>query len=325
MKNWTLTKKIAMLLGMSWVLCLGSVALLLYRLSSIAEACILVLLATLLVVSIRVLRGINATLARAAGEISATARQISSAAAQVSSSSQGLAQGASESAAAVQQVSASLGEVGTRTHHNAEAANESARLMGDAQTTGGQVREAMDGMAVAVGEINDANGEIARVLRSIDDIAFQTNILALNAAVEAARAGESGAGFSIVADEVRNLAQRSAAAAKETAQLVERNGVSARCATDRMNAVRSTWAQSGNIRDQVKKMSDAIANGSAEQDRGLQEISRAVSQMDTATQQTAAHAEETASASEQLTAQASLLMSVAEEVFALAGTVRTSN
>ena len=269
------------------------------------------------------IRSMNRILEETAAQLRNGADQVASAAAQVSSASQSLAGGSSEQAAAIQEISASLNEINAKTHQNADAARASAELMGEAQKAGGKVREAMDGMAAAVGEIEEANGQIARVLRSIDEIAFQTNILALNAAVEAARAGEAGAGFAVVADEVRSLAQRCASAAKETAQFVEGNGSSAHATTERMDAVRATWGQSGSIRDQVKKLSDAIANDCAEQDRGLQQIFHAVSQMSNVTQQTAAQAQETASASQQLTAQAGVLTSTAEQVLALVGASRT--
>jgi methyl-accepting chemotaxis protein len=263
-------------------------------------------------------------LKQAASQLQDGAAQVVSAVAQVSSAGQSLAQGSSEQAASIQEISASLNEINAKTHQNADAAREAAQLMRDAQKAGGKVREAMDGMAAAVGEIHEANGQIARVLRSIDEIAFQTNILALNAAVEAARAGEAGAGFAVVADEVRNLAQRCATAAKETAQFVEGNGTSAHATTERMDAVRASWGQSGNIRDRVKNLSDAIASDCAEQDRGLQEIFRAVSQINNVTQQTAAQAEETASASEQLTAQAGMLTSIAAQVLAVVGSKHTT-
>jgi len=258
-------------------------------------------------------------LEQAAAQLKDGAAQVVSAVGQVSSAGQSLAQGSSDQAASIQQISASLNEINAKTHQSADAAREAAQLMGDAQKAGGKVREAMDGMAAAVGEIHEANTQISRVLHSIDEIAFQTNILALNAAVEAARAGEAGAGFAVVADEVRNLAQRCATAAKETAQFVEGNGTSAQATTERMDAVRASWGQSGNIRDRVKSLSDAIASDCVEQDRGLQEIFRAVSQISDVTQKTAAQAEETASASEQLTAQAGVLESIAAQVLSVVG------
>lgn len=191
--------------------------------------------------------------------------------------------------------------------------------MGDAQKAGVLVREALGSLETAVGEIHDSNGQIGRILRSIDEIAFQTNILALNAAVEAARSGSAGAGFAVVADEVRNLAQRSVQASKDTAEFVERNVTSADSALSRVVAVKSSWGQSGSIRDKVKAMSDEIARGSIEQDRGTQEIASSVAEVTGVTQQAAAGAEELAAASEELNAQAGLLSKLAEKLDALVG------
>jgi methyl-accepting chemotaxis protein len=268
------------------------------------------------------LRSLSRILRQAASQLDKGAARVAGSAAQISSASLSLARGSSEQATAIEEISASLTEVSSKTHLNADAARESAQLMGDAQKAGGSVREAMEGMAASVGKIHEANSQIARVLRSIDEIAFQTSILALNAAVEAARAGEAGAGFAVVADEVGNLAQRCATAARETAQIVEGDGTSAHVTSARMDAVRASWAKSGNIRDRVKTLSDAIADDCVHQDRGLQEINRVVSNMSSATQHTAAQAGETASASEQLAAQASVLTSVAEQVMALVGARR---
>jgi len=287
--------------------------------SRISGWAVALVLLVLVVVSIPVLRRITATLSAAVSEIESSAVQVSAAASQISSSSHHLAHGASEHAAAIQEVSATLGEITSRTRQNADSSAESARLMSEAQAAGGHVKESMSGMAAAVGEIQKANAEIARVLRSIEDIAFQTNILALNAAVEAARAGESGAGFSVVADEVRTLARRSSEAARETARFVERNEASATVTAERMDAVRSSWGQSGSIRDRVKALSDAIANASAEQDQGLQQIYTAVAQMNQATQNTAAQAEQTASASTELSAQADALSSATARIASLVG------
>jgi len=274
-------------------------------------------LVILAMVSIRAIRSVTARLVTALSDVDTSTGQIHSAAAAIASSGQVLAKGVEEQEAAIETLSRSLGNITASTRQNAASAQEAANLMGDAQTTGGLVRKAMEGMAAAVGGIHEANSEIVRVLRTIDEIAFQTNILALNAAVEAARAGETGAGFAVVADEVRSLALRCAAAARETGKFVERNGESARATTERMHEVRSTWQQSANIRDRVKKLCDAVAALCAEQDRGIQDISSAISQMSSATEETSAQAQEAASASEQLTAQARHLASVVEQVSGL--------
>jgi methyl-accepting chemotaxis protein/methyl-accepting chemotaxis protein-1 (serine sensor receptor) len=269
--------------------------------------------------ALAVLRGLNRKLRQMSGELARGAEQVSSAARQVAAASQGLAQGASEQAAATEEVSSAVESIAAMTRHNLESGKESARLMGDAQSTGVLVRNAMEGTALAVAEIVEANGKIGRILKSIDEISFQTNILALNAAVEAARAGEAGAGFAVVADEVRSLAQRCAEAARETAEFVERNGASAGSATAHVEDVRATWQQSGTIRDRVKHLSDQIATSSAEQNRSVQEIAQALSEMNGVTQQSAAQAEETAAASQQLTGQAGVLASASAQLESLVG------
>jgi methyl-accepting chemotaxis protein/methyl-accepting chemotaxis protein-1 (serine sensor receptor) len=269
--------------------------------------------------ALEVLFGLNRKLRQMSEELSHGADQVSSAARQVASASQSLAQGASEQAAATEEVSAAVESITAMTRHNVESGKESAHLMGEAQTTGALVRNAMEGTAQAVAQIVEANGKIGRILHSIDEISFQTNILALNAAVEAARAGEAGAGFAVVADEVRSLAQRCAEAARETAEFVDRNKASADSATTHVADVRATWQQSGAIRDRVKHLSDQIAASSEQQNVSVQEIAHALSDMNTVTQQSAAQAEETAAASQQLTGQAAVLASASAQLESLVG------
>ncbi len=168
-----------------------------------------------------IVRGINAVLRRAITDLDEGATQVVSAAGQVSSSSQTLAQGASEQAASLEETSASTEQITSMTRKNSENARSAATLMTEASSQVGTANQHLEQMVGSMQEINTSSDKIARIIKVIDEIAFQTNILALNAAVEAARAGEAGMGFAVVADEVRNLAQRCAQAAKDTAGLIE--------------------------------------------------------------------------------------------------------
>jgi methyl-accepting chemotaxis protein/methyl-accepting chemotaxis protein-1 (serine sensor receptor) len=177
----------------------------------------------------------------------------------------------------------------------------------------------LEEMVQSMKEINSSSEKISKIIRVIDEIAFQTNILALNAAVEAARAGEAGLGFAVVADEVRNLAHRSAQAAKDTAALIEESIAKSNEGNTKLQLVAGSIQQVTGSATQVKALVDEVDVGSQEQSRGIDQIASAVTQMETVTQRSAASAEESAAASEELAAQAHALYDIVERVRKLVG------
>jgi methyl-accepting chemotaxis protein/methyl-accepting chemotaxis protein-1 (serine sensor receptor) len=263
------------------------------------------------------IRKLNWQLQEVAGDLSESAEavgssssQVASASAQVASSSQSLAQGASEQAASLEETSASSEEITSMTRKNAENSRAAAQLTGEATEIVTAANHNLELMVGSMAEINASSDKIARIIKVIDEIAFQTNILALNAAVEAARAGEAGMGFAVVADEVRNLAQRCAQAAKDTAALIEESIVKSKDGKDKLDLVAKAIHEITANVTQVKTLVDEVKLGSEEQSHGIEQIAKAIAQMEQVTQKTAANAEEGASASEELTAQAGVMNDV---------------
>jgi methyl-accepting chemotaxis protein len=260
----------------------------------------------------RVLRGISESL-------NDGSNQIASAAGQVSGSSQSLAEGASEQAASIEETGASLEEMSSMTKRNAENAQKANDLAKQARTAADKGAGDMQQMNTAMEAIKVSSNDIAKIIKTIDEIAFQTNILALNAAVEAARAGEAGMGFAVVADEVRNLAQRSATAAKETADKIE--GAIGKTALGVEISSKVTAALNDIVTQirQVDELIAEVAGASKEQTQGIGQINSAVGQMDKVTQGNAASAEECAAAAEELNAQAVTMTDSVNELLQLVG------
>jgi methyl-accepting chemotaxis protein len=270
-------------------------------------------------VIVKVILSMNKDLRRVALELSEGADQINSAASQVASSSQTLAQGASEQAASLEETSASTEEITSMTRKNAENSKSAAGVMATVDREVKDGNHNLEQMVASMQQINASSDKIAKIIKVIDEIAFQTNILALNAAVEAARAGEAGMGFAVVADEVRNLAQRSAQAAKDTSALIEESIGTSRDGNTKLEQVAGVIRAITASSAEVKTLVDEVNMGSEEQARGIEQIAKAIAQMDQVTQGTAASAEESASASEQLSAQAQALNHIVKELDALVG------
>jgi methyl-accepting chemotaxis protein len=211
------------------------------------------------------------------------------------------------------------------TRTNAENAKEANNLSSQARDAAQSGNKTMHQLNEAMTAINDSSGQISKIIKVIEEIAFQTNLLALNAAVEAARAGEHGKGFAVVADEVRNLAQRAAQAARETTGLIENSTSKAKEGTDVASEVgKALGAIVGDV-TKVTNLIDGITKASEEQAQGVDQVNTAVSQMDKVTQQNASGAEESASAAEELSAQANTVKSVVNELAALVGGTRTTD
>ncbi len=264
-------------------------------------------------------RQASSSLRRLAARMSENAEEVANAASQVSGAGHSLAQGASEQAASLEETSASTDEIASITRKNADNALQVAGLTQQSEQGAGEVNQTLDRMVEKMKEIGASSNKIARIIKVIDEIAFQTNILALNAAVEAARAGEAGLGFAVVADEVRNLAQRCAQAARDTAGLIEESIETSRDGNTRLDQMAgAVRAMTGNS-VLVKSLVDEVNLGSQEQARGMDQIARAVLQMQTVTQKNAAAAQQSASAGTELNAHADALRALVLEMRDMVG------
>ena len=253
------------------------------------------------------INGIIDNLNRTIAEVNTSAIQVSTGSSQIASGAQSLAQGATEQAASIEELSSAISEIATKTKENTEIAAKTSVLSETIKENAEKGSRQMDEMISAVKGINEASQSINKIIKTIDDIAFQTNILALNAAVEAARAGQHGKGFAVVAEEVRNLASKSAEAAKETGNMIqnsmEKAETGSRIAGE--TAASLTEIVSG-IRESSRYIAD-IAEASNEQLKGITQINVGVDQVAQVIQQNSATAEEAAASSEEMSSQSALL------------------
>jgi methyl-accepting chemotaxis protein len=279
-----------------------------------------------LIVGIAVAAGVGyivhtvyATLKVAAGKLSSGAEMVMAAAGQMSGSSQSLSQSATEQAASLEETSASVEELALMTRKNADATTEVVGHLKEVDTRASESNQALHDMVSAMAGIQDSSRQVSKIIKTIDEIAFQTNILALNAAVEAARAGAAGMGFAVVADEVRSLAHRSAQAAQDTTALISESISRAQSGTGSVERLTTSIASITQSVANVKRLADDVSVASRQQSAGIEQVSRAIIELEKSTQAIAGTAEEGAAASEELTAHSETVMGVVGQLEVLVG------
>jgi hypothetical protein len=290
-----------------------------HMMTTIAVVSVAALVGSTLVVLWLTRRNVVNPLRRALHELSEGAQQVTAASGQVSGAAQSLSDGATEQAASLEETSASMEEIASMTRKNAENTEAAAVTMAETERLVQGANGALGEMVSSMTAIKASSDQVSKIIKTIDEIAFQTNILALNAAVEAARAGEAGMGFAVVADEVRALAQRSAHAAKDTAGLIEESIARSSEGHARVRLVTGAIQSITASTVKVKGLVDEVNEASRQQAKGIDQVSRAIGHMEKVTHGTAATAEESAAASQELKAQAETSLQVVAQIAALVG------
>lgn len=271
------------------------------------------------ILAITISLSITKPLGKIIEELSSGADGVASAAAQLSASSNTLAEGSNEQAATAEEISSSVEEISGMSKQNAFTMGEVQKLAISVKETADTGSASMEKMNKAIAAIKKSSDETVKIVKTIDAIAFQTNLLALNAAVEAARAGEAGAGFSVVAQEVRNLSQRSAEAAKNTSAILQESVTNADKGVLVSKDVTSTLREITDIATKVTNLASEVTAASNEQASGTEQVGNAIQQMNIVTQSTASAADQSASASEELSAQALSLNGIVRQLRGMVG------
>jgi methyl-accepting chemotaxis protein/methyl-accepting chemotaxis protein-1 (serine sensor receptor) len=270
-----------------------------------------------------IVRQISSTLRTSAAQLRDGSEEVLASAEQVARSALTLSQGVAQEAASIEETSASMEEISSMTRRNAEHSHDVANLMAEAEADVESANGKLAEMVTSMSNIKESSRKVSNIIKTIDEIAFQTNILALNAAVEAARAGVAGLGFAVVADEVRSLAQRSAQAAKDTADLIEESIARSDRGAVRLESVGTSIQAITDRVTRAKRLIDDVSEASKQQATGFEQVSTALTHMERMTQDNASTAEASTAAGEALNAEARRSLVTVEQLEALIGQTAT--